>query len=153
MYFLSLRVFTLLVVTSPLFAAPSPALVEAERELLALEQRWVRAENQHDVVTLREILADDFVNTFGSGKPVDKDAFIAAVTAGDVDPAQTQTLSDHTIRVDGDTALVVATDTVRHTKQGKLITSAFRYTTVYIKREGRWRAFAEHMVRIPPPSP
>jgi ketosteroid isomerase-like protein len=123
---------------------------DVEQVLLELEQEWVAAENHHDAATLRRILDDQFVNTFGTGELLDKEAFIAAVTSGELDPSLSQTLSDRTTVIAGDTAIVVGTDTVRRTREGKTVTTVFRYTVTYIRRQGRWTALAEHMVRVPP---
>lgn len=121
----------------------------AEQSLIALEQQWAKAETTRDAPALRRILDDKFVFTFGAGELLDKNGFIQAVTSGEPDPSESQALSERTTRVDGDTAVVVGTDTVRRTKNGKLLTSVYRYTTTYIKRRGRWLAFAEQIVKVP----
>jgi len=145
--------FAAAALVAPMFAAESvPPDPVAAKELSELEDVWVRAENTHDAATLRQILSDQFIVTSGAKQPRNRDEFIAAVTAGEVDPTQSQTLSDRTIRIDGDTAVVVETDTVRGTREGKLTTSEFRITTVYLRRHGRWLALGEHAVRVPPPA-
>lgn len=120
----------------------------AERQLTALEQQWVKAETSHDATALRRILDDKFVCAFGAGELLDKDTFIKAVANGEPDPSVSQALSGRTTRIDGDTAVVVGTDTVRRIKEGKVLTSVYCYTTTYIKRRGRWVAFAEHLVKV-----
>ncbi len=52
--------------------------------------------------------------------------------------------------VDGDTAVLVGTDTARGVKNGATYTAVYRYTVTYIRREGQWRALAEHIVKVPP---
>jgi hypothetical protein len=127
-------------------AAPAPS---AEQQLLDLEQEWIKAEGLHDAATLRRILDDQFVHTFGAGEPVGKEEFIRDITSGPLDPTLTQTLSAQTIRVAGDTAIVVETDTIRRIKSGQPVANAYRITVTYIRRDGRWTALAEHMVRVP----
>jgi ketosteroid isomerase-like protein len=131
-------------------APASPAAAEVRQHIRDLEQVWVTAENKHDVATLRSILDDKFVNTFGAGKLHDKEGFIAAVLSGEVDPTQSQTLSDQTVVVHGDTAVSVGTDTLSGTDMGKPYSKVFRYTVTYVHRDGRWVALAEHMVGVPP---
>lgn len=114
-----------------------------ERALLKLEHEWVDAEARHDVVALRAILDDRFVATFGAGKLLDKNAFIEDITAGAIDPTESQELSDQTIIVAGDTAVVVETDTIRREKTGEFSTKVYRFTVTYIKRRGHWTALAE----------
>jgi len=124
-------------------AAPS-----AEEQIRSLEQEWVDAEIHRDAVALRRILDEKFIATLGAGSPLDREAFIHAVvssTASDV----SQTLSDPTIVVDGDTAVVVGTDTLRGVANGVPYTHSYRYTATYIRRGDRWIALAEHLVRVP----
>ncbi len=121
-----------------------------EQALLKLEHQWVEAEARHDSVALQTILDDKFVATFGAGKLQDKTAFIKAVTAGAIDPTESQKLSDRTIILADDTAVVVETDTIRDTAHGGLSTAVYRFTVTYIKRHGHWFALAEHGVRAKP---
>jgi len=79
---------------------------DPKQEVLALGQQWVAAENQHDATTLGRILDDKFVASFGTGKPYDKEAFIKLIMSDDVDPTESQTLTDETVLIDGDTAVV-----------------------------------------------
>jgi hypothetical protein len=117
-----------------------------EQALLKLEREWVDAEARHDVVALQAILDDKFVATFGAGKLLDKNAFIQQVTAGAIDPTQSQELSGQTIVLAGDTAVVVETDTIRSMKDGQSSESVYRFTVTYIRRNGHWVALAEHGV-------
>jgi ketosteroid isomerase-like protein len=147
----------LLLPTHLLRAADAPATpvdvsqAKARQEVLRLEGEWATAEDKHDEATLRRILAEKFVMTFGTKKPpYDKEGFIKAELAGDVDPTQSQTLSDQMVIVDGDTAVVIATDTESGTKKGVAYTAVARYTVTYMRRNGRWVALAEHLVVVPP---
>jgi steroid delta-isomerase-like uncharacterized protein len=122
---------------------------DAKQQVLDLEQEWVAAEHKHDAVTLRRILDDKFLASFGAGKPDDKEAFIREIVNGDIDPTESQTLTDRTVIADGDTAVVVGTDTERGTRNGAAYTAVYRYTVTYIRRHGQWVALAEHLVAVP----
>ena len=115
-----------------------------EKALLKLEREWIDAEIRHDAVALNAILDDRFVATFGGGKPLNKDSFIKQMTAGDADLTVAQALSDETIIVVGDTAVIVETDTVHRTKDGQPSSMAYRFTVTYIRRGDHWVALAEH---------
>ena len=128
--------------------AETPAALTDEQQLLALEQEWVKAESNHDAATLERILDDQFLCRFGTAQPLGKKAFIAAVTDGPLDPTLSQTLSDQVIIINGDTAIVMETDTIRRTKDGQPMESVHRFTTTYIRRHGRWRALAEQSARV-----
>ena len=135
------------------FAAPkNPKArppVDARQEVLDLEKEWVAAEIKHDAATLRRILDDKFLASFGARKPYDKETFIKQIVSGDVDPTESQTLADESVIIDQDTAVVVGTDTEQGTEKGKAYTAVARYTVTYIRRHGQWLALAEHLVDVP----
>jgi hypothetical protein len=122
---------------------------DAKQQVLDLGKEWVAAEIKHDASTLRRILDDKFVASFGADKPFDKEGFIKQIVSGDVDPNESQTLTDETVVIDQDTAVVVGTDTVRGTEKGAAYTVVYRYTVTYIRRQGQWVALAEHLVEAP----
>jgi ketosteroid isomerase-like protein len=121
----------------------------AKQRVQELEQEWVAAEHNHDAAALRRILDDKFVASFGAEKPYEKEAFIKEIVSGDVDPTESQTLTDRTVIIDHDTAVVVGTDTQRGTRKGAPYTAVYRYTVTYIRRNGSWVALAEHLVEVP----
>jgi hypothetical protein len=123
--------------------------VDEKQQLLDLGKEWVAAEIKHDVTTLRRILDNKFLASFGAEKPYDKDAFITHIISNDVDPTESQTLTDESVIIDQDTAIVVGTDTVRGTDNNLPYTQVYRYTVTYIRRNGQWLALAEHLVEVP----
>ena len=136
--------------------APEPRGVQAapptdaRQQLLDLEKQWTEAEDKSDTETLRRILDDRFVATFGAARTYDKEAFIK-LFARDVDPSASQALTYEAVIIDGDTAVVIGTDTAHGTRNGAAHTAVYKYTATYIRRDGRWRALAEHIVKVPPP--
>ncbi len=122
---------------------------DPKQQVLKLESEWVTAEAAHHEPTLRRILDDKFLASFGSSKPYDKEAFIKLILTADVDPTESQTLTDQNVIIDHDTAVVVGTDTLRSTKNGTPRETVARYTVTYIFRDGRWHALAEHLVEVP----
>ena len=120
---------------------------DARQQLLDLEKEWTTAEDKHDATVLQRILDERFVATFGA-KTYDKKAFIE-VFAGDVDSTASQTLTYEAVIIDGDTAVLVGTDTAHGTRDGAAYTTVYRYTVTYIRRNGRWLALAEHIIKVP----
>jgi hypothetical protein len=60
-----------------------------------------------------------------------------------------QTITDRTVLIDGDTAIVFGTANFTFAVDGKDDkVSAGRYTTTYIKRDGHWRALALQMTAL-----
>src|SRR5665213_1104608 len=125
----------------------SSATADARQQVLDATRAWIVAEDKHDAAALGRILDEKFISTPGSGGPVDKATFIKRITAGAVDPTQSQTLTDETVVIDGDTAVAVGTDIFHSANKAPL---KLRYTITYIHRQARWLALGEHVVVIPP---
>lgn len=124
-------------------------LADARQQVLDVELVWVAAEHNHDTATLRRILDDQFVASFGTAKPQNKETFIQAIVSGELDPTETQSLTDRTVIIDRDTAIVIGTDTEHGTRKGVAYTAVARYTATYIRRNEHWVALAEHLVEVP----
>jgi ketosteroid isomerase-like protein len=128
-------------------SSSEPSLAEAQKQLLRVDREWADAELRRDANALRRILDDSFIAVYGSGKVVDKEAFIKNVIGDASDKILSQDISDITVRVQGDAAVLVETDTIRGTDDGQPYVTALRLTITYIKRNGRWVALAEHFAR------
>ena len=143
------------IVASSVVADPSSSRTappsDAKQQLLNLENEWAAAEDKHDTATLRRILDERFVGTFSSGKTYDKEAFIKAILATDVDPASSQSLRYEAVIIDGDTAVLVGTDTIHGSKSGAAHTAVAKYTVTYVRRNGQWLALAEQLMHMPQP--
>lgn len=131
-----------------LAAQTRAAATSPEAELRALEREWVKAEVARDAAALRRILDQKFIAAVGSGSPLDREGFIHSIVSGK-DADVSQTLSDPTIVTDGDTGVVVGTDTLLGFANGTPYTLAYTYTATYIRRGGGRVALAEHLVRAP----
>jgi hypothetical protein len=120
----------------------SPSM-SAEQEVLAIEDAWVNAEIQRDEATLRRVLDDRFTFNHGNGTTTGKEEAIAGVLKWNLIG---QTITERSVLMDGDTAIIFGTANfvfpAEGTDSGK---SAGRYTSVYVRRDGTWRALALHM--------
>ena len=122
-----------------------PALTD-EQQVIATETEWVQAEVQRDAAVLERVLDDRFLVNSSTGELSNKAAVIADVLGWKMN---SQTITDRTVVVDGDTAIVFGTANFRFAVEGKDDeASAGRYTTTYIKRDGRWRALALQMTAL-----
>lgn len=117
---------------------------EAQR-VLAAEDAWIAAEIGRDEATLRRIIDDRFVFNSNSGKTTDKASLIKEILGWKMTD---QTLSERTVLVAGDTAVVFGTTELRFASEGKEDSKVLlRYTATYIKRAGEWRALALQMTK------
>lgn len=112
-----------------------PAAAADSRQLLDLEHRWLTAAMQRDLPTLRDILADDFVDVTYKGGLRDKTDHLQSSLA----PSKSkQTLEELKVRFYGDTGIVTGLNVVVSTDGSA--TYRIRFTDVFVKRGGRWQA-------------
>jgi len=122
---------------------PDASLSSDERAVIAVEDDWVHAEVSHDEATLRRVIDDQFVFNQNSGQTSGKEALIGGVMSGSMSG---QTISERSILVEGDTAVIFGTAELQFVPpDGEATSALLRYTTVYVKRDGQWRAIALHM--------
>jgi uncharacterized protein (TIGR02246 family) len=121
---------------------------DAKEQVKQLLRDWVTAENNHDAAALGNILDDQFISTSGTNKPHGKADFIKALTSGKPDPRQSQTLEDETVVVAGDSAVDVGTNIFHMSDKSPPDGLALRYTITFTRRDGRWTALSEHIVKI-----
>jgi hypothetical protein len=98
------------------------------------------------VARFRELLADDFVGMLADGRVIDKAAFLALAAARP--DAQGLRLHDVVIRLYGDSAVVGAAVTYRRADGSPVRT---RYTSVYVRRDGRWAIVWVQWVHVTAP--
>ena len=128
---------------STAFAAES-SLSAAQQAVLKTDDDWADAEMRRDGPALERILDDKFIATFAASKPVDKATFIRQLLAEDPAAVVTQKLSDRSVVVDADAAVVVEVDTETTVRNSQTRVSTWRFTVTYVRRHGRWMALAEH---------
>ena len=145
-------VCAVIVASCALFGGRGQAEVSAataltdEQQVIATESEWVQAEVHRDAAVLGRVLDDRFLVNSSTGDLSDKAAVIADVLGWKM---VSQTITDRTVLVDGDTAIVFGTANFRFAVEGKDDeASAGRYTTTYIKRDGQWRALALQMTAL-----
>ena len=126
-------------------AASAPARSQTSRppqgdeaRVLQLDEEWVAAEDKHDEAALRRMLDDRFLAT-DEGETLEKDAYIREALRA----STAQTLVHSAIRLHGDTAIVVDTDTVKTRAGRKETVEKYRCTVVFVKKQDAWRVVAQ----------
>jgi ketosteroid isomerase-like protein len=116
-----------------------------EQRVLALEDEYVAAEISRDEATLRRIVDDRFVFNSNSGRTSGKVDLIHNILGWRMTG---QTITERSVLVEGDTAVVFGTAELRFASDDKEdAKSLLRYTATYIKRQEEWRLIALHMAR------
>jgi ketosteroid isomerase-like protein len=120
-----------------------------ERELRALDQAWADLAVRGDVAAFDRLVTDDHIATHANGRLV-TNAEEKAYIVKSPEYMASITTDEVGIRVYGDTAIIRGRVTVKTKKGGG---GAYRYTTVWLNRNERWRIVAEQHTKIEPTPP
>jgi ketosteroid isomerase-like protein len=124
-----------------------PTQTALEAELRQLERDWDTAIVHKDIARLEQILGDDFVYIGSAGGINPRAALIQGIKDSEatIEPFET---TDVVVRTYGDTAILTGRFLQKGTYKGQSFSGQFRYTDVYVKRNGIWRAVSAHASRI-----
>lgn len=123
--------------------SPASTLQVDEQSVLAAEDEYVAAELSRDEAGLRRMVDDRFVFNSSRGITTNKEDLIRGVlTMAMVG----QTVRERSVLVEGNIAFVFGTADLRFASPGKPESvSSLRYTSAWVKRQGRWRMLALQM--------
>ena len=128
-------------------ASQSPPVRSDQEILIELERSWNEAFYEKDIAFIETILADEFVATYDDGTRGDK-AKELALTAEFNQAVESAVQDDFTVKVYRDTAVVWFTLRLVGFRQGQRAEVAFRYTDVFVMRDGRWQCVSTHSTRV-----
>lgn len=129
----------------PVAQALAPGSAD-EQALLQLERDWAAAWLKQDSEAMEAILADGYVEN-ANGQATMKKQYIADWKAG-IYKVEFSEVSDMRAVVFGDQAVVNGISTSKYTMRGKDASGKSRWTDVYEKRDGRWRAVVSYIFKI-----
>src|ERR1035437_1087886 len=128
-------------------AAAMPAPSNVEETIMQVERDWGDAMTKHDIVALDRILGDDHSVITKDGSVLTKAQELANYKSGE----SSNELSDFEpmkIRVFGDTAVVTGGHREKSHNFGKDTSGHYRWTDLFVKRNGRWQAVASQLTRV-----
>ena len=125
----------------------TPETAPVEQTLLQMERDWNQATLTKDSKTLNRIIAEDWTGIDFKGVTTTKSESIAELKAGE-SKNQSVELGDMTVRVYGNSAVVVGSDTEKSRYQGKDSSGKYAWMDVFVKRNGRWQAVASESTKI-----
>ena len=145
---------TLLCVLAVLFVpvasqAQSKPVRSDQEILMQLEQDWDAAFHRRDVAFITNVLADEFLVTYGDGNRGDraKELANAAEFNQQIDSS---TLDEFTVKIYGDAAVVWFTRHLVGPSQGRRLEVTYRYIDVFVLRDGRWQCIASQSTKVTP---
>jgi len=115
--------------------------------LTRLEADWNTAHVQGDAATLERIFADDLVVVVPGMRPMTRADSLGMFTAGRMKFDRYES-SETQFRVYGDTAIVTGRIKRTRTIGGKTMEDDWRFTKVFLRRDGRWQAVSFHASNI-----
>ncbi len=116
-------------------------------DLTRLEDAWALAVQNADTVALALILADDYVGTTAGGSVQNKDEYLVDFISGDR-RTSSLTTEDLRVRVYGETAVLTHGGSAVSEYRGTSLSGRYRWTHVFVKRDGKWQAVANHVTRL-----
>ena len=121
-----------------------------EQIIKQLEQEWADALLKRDQAAIDRIVARDWMLTDPEGALITKGQADADLNSGAL-KFESFKLDAMTLRVYGDTAVVHGLETEKSSYKGKDTSGQYRFTDVFVKRNGRWHAIATHVTRVTKP--
>lgn len=119
----------------------------AEQTLMQIEQELLDALLKGDTSAGERHMADTYVFTAPDGDVQDKARFIADMKSGDL-KIESSTNEDMKVQVHGDAAVVTYRSTDKGSYKGNDLSGQYRWTDVFVKRNGRWQLVAGQGTRI-----
>lgn len=107
-------------------------------EVMATERAWTQAHLDLDLDVLERIMSDEYLAVGAGGELIDKHQTMASYGSGQRhwDVAEG---SDYSVRVYGQTAVVIGCWRGVGTNSGEAFDYSARFISVYVLRDGRWQ--------------
>ena len=119
----------------------------AEQELIDLERVWVDAMIRKDAAALERIYADEYLDVTPNGGTRDRGEDMAEILSEDL-TIESETFDDLSVRLYTEVAIVSGVYTQKAKFQGNSITGSYRFTDVFVKRDGRWQCVSTQSTQV-----
>lgn len=118
-----------------------------EKTITQIEQDWGVALVKNDVAAIDSIVADEWLMSDPDGNLVTKAQSDADMKSGTMTFASFK-IDSLMVHVSGDTAVAFGLETEKSTYKGADSSGQYRFTDVFVKRDGRWVAIATHVSKV-----
>jgi len=137
-----------------LIAAPARAQMGAASsvadQIKKMEKDRAAAVVKADVATLEGLTSDDYILINANGQVSNKAETMNNIKTGVIKLTSNE-VSDMTVRVYGDTAVVTGKSTAKGTIGGIALKGPVMFTRVYVKKNGKWQSVAFQQTPIVAP--
>ncbi|MDQ3696994.1 MAG: nuclear transport factor 2 family protein [Gemmatimonadota bacterium] len=118
--------------------------------LLYMENDWNEASKKRDAAWYERHYADDATDIVSRTGAIQSKAEAIASLKSDKTVVESLELSETSVRVEGNTAVVTGVNHVKgRDEQGRPFDRRVRFTDTFIKRDGRWQVWATQGTVIP----
>jgi ketosteroid isomerase-like protein len=121
-----------------------------EQAITKLENDWAEALLKGDQAAIDRIVAPEWTLVGPDGKVQSKAQADSDLKAGTV-KFESFKLNDLKVSVFKNTAVAQGLETEKSSYKGKDTSGQYRFTDVFIKRDGRWQAVATQITRVEAP--
>jgi len=118
-------------------------------EILAIENQWAAAIERQDAAAFDRLAAEDFRFLEEDGRWLNRAEYIAA-RSHNPDNVKSAVQDEIEVRQYGDAAIATGRSILRGTRAGKPFVYRFRWTDMYVRRDGRWQAVSGQLTPLPP---
>ena len=118
----------------------------AEGAIKRLDRQLSQALLLRDSTTLDDLIADDYTFTNPLGEVTNKSLTMAGIDSGLL--LHSLDIKNVTVQIYGDTASVSGVATIEGWFKTRDINGLYRYSDVYMKRQGRWQVVATQAVCV-----
>ena len=139
-------------------AAIDTAAIEAE--LLKLEREWAAASQSHNSEPVKRIVADDVHMVYPDGSTGTKADEISSIESGTITVDSWDLLDPKATILNENAAYITGRGVIKNgkvrdpqTKRTRDISGEYRFTDIYLRRNGEWQAVASQTTRIENPTP
>jgi len=121
----------------------------SDQELIKLEDDWAQAMVKRDAARLSQFYGDDYVFTDADGVVSTKAKELEEITSGPYHETSYK-FDDLQVRLFGDVAVVTGRNTIQGSWEDtqQSMSGPYRFTDVFVKRDGRWQCVASQASRV-----
>jgi uncharacterized protein (TIGR02246 family) len=117
-----------------------------EQALLQIERDWTNALLKSDIAFLEKTLGKEWIANL-DGQVLSKKQDLAELKAKTL-KFESMAFSDMKAIVLGETAIVNGLDTEKSSYRGKDTSGKYRWTDIFVKRDGRWQCVVTHSTKV-----
>jgi ketosteroid isomerase-like protein len=118
-------------------------------EILAIEDQWATAIEHQDGATLERLAAEDFRFLEEDGRWLNRSEYVAA-RSHNPDNVKSAVQDEIEVRQYGDAAIATGRSILHGTRDGVPFVYRFRWTDMYVRRDGRWQAVSGQLTPLAP---